>query len=174
MLQKFKFWILIGVVFCNIGCDQVSKGMARRELGSDEVVEVVKNHVTLMRTENRGAFLSLGFSLPGFWHDLLLLYLPLLVLIAGGFYVLRHRNQSAWFLTGAGFMIGGGAGNLADRFLYGSVTDFLHLQAGSLQTGIFNMADVSIMTGLAMILISMAMQKQRNINQVRDSEPSAF
>ena len=51
-------------------------------------------------------------------------------------------------LIGLCFVIGGGVGNLFDRMVYGSVTDFLYLKFGVFQTGIFNMADVSIMTGM--------------------------
>ena len=56
-------------------------------------------------------------------------------------------------LIGLCFVIGGGVGNLLDRILYGSVTDFLYLKFGIFQTGIFNMADVSIMTGMFLIFL---------------------
>lgn len=55
---------------------------------------------------------------------------------------------------GISFVIGGGIGNLYDRVLYGSVTDFMHLKFGIFQTGIFNMADVSIMLGMLIIVSS--------------------
>ena len=51
------------------------------------------------------------------------------------------------------FLIGGGLGNIFDRALYGSVTDFLHIDFGLFQTGIFNMADVSVMVGVFTILL---------------------
>ena len=40
-----------------------------------------------------------------------------------------------------------------DRIIYGSVTDFLHIDFVIFQTGIFNLADVSIMAGMFLILI---------------------
>jgi len=49
--------------------------------------------------------------------------------------------------------VGGGIGNMFDRYLYGSVTDFLHIDLGWLRTGVFNMADVSVMVGTALILL---------------------
>ena len=45
------------------------------------------------------------------------------------------------------FVVGGGLGNIYDRLIYGSVTDFLHINFVIFQTGIFNMADVSIIAG---------------------------
>jgi signal peptidase II len=56
-------------------------------------------------------------------------------------------------LTGFCFVIGGGIGNVFDRIVYGSVTDFLHINFGFFQTGIFNLADLSIMTGVFIILL---------------------
>ena len=52
-----------------------------------------------------------------------------------------------------GFAIGGGIGNIYDRVVHGSVTDFLHIDLVIFQTGIFNMADVSLMVGMGLFLI---------------------
>ena len=49
-------------------------------------------------------------------------------------------------------IVGGGIGNLYDRIAYGSVTDFMHIKFGVLQTGVFNVADMSIMAGMFIIL----------------------
>jgi signal peptidase II len=50
-------------------------------------------------------------------------------------------------------VIAGGAGNLYDRMMYGSVTDFMHMNFQIFQTGVFNVADVSIMVGMGLILL---------------------
>ena len=57
------------------------------------------------------------------------------------------------------FLIGGGIGNIIDRLLYGSVTDFLHIDFGLFRTGIFNLADVSIMIGIGILIINSIKQK---------------
>jgi signal peptidase II len=51
-------------------------------------------------------------------------------------------------------------GNLIDRILYGSVTDFFHIQIGFFKTGIFNMADVSVTIGILMVLTIALIQKK--------------
>ncbi len=63
-------------------------------------------------------------------------------------------------VTGIIFCIGGGVGNLYDRIIKGSVTDFVHLKFGPLQTGIFNAADVSIMIGLGLILLDTFLKRK--------------
>jgi signal peptidase II len=57
--------------------------------------------------------------------------------------------------VGLSFIVGGGIGNLYDRILYSSVTDFFHIDLGGIfKTGIFNMADVSVMVGMGLILLA--------------------
>ena len=137
----------------NIGCDQVSKTIVRRNIDYSENIKLLYNHITLTKIENSGAFLSLGESLPVLIKNILLSVLPLIAIAFGLVFVLTKTNITKIQLAGACFIIGGGIGNIFDRIAYGSVTDFLHIDFGIFKTGIFNMADVSIMTGTFVILI---------------------
>jgi signal peptidase II len=48
---------------------------------------------------------------------------------------------------------GGGFGNLIDRLRYdGYVMDFLNIGIGPIRTGIFNVADVALMAGIALLV----------------------
>ena len=47
--------------------------------------------------------------------------------------------------------------NLYDRIIYGTVTDFMNMGIWELRTGIFNFADLSIMTGAFIVLLSMVL-----------------
>ena len=58
------------------------------------------------------------------------------------------------------FAIGGGIGNIYDRIIHGSVTDFMHIDFGFFETGIFNMADVSIMVGMLLFLVQSYLKKR--------------
>jgi signal peptidase II len=64
-----------------------------------------------------------------------------------------RTRENIYFIIGISFIIGGGIGNIFDRIVHGSVTDFLHIDMGIFKTGIFNLADVSIMFGTACILV---------------------
>ena len=138
----------------NIGCDQASKKIVRNKIADNATISVIKDHLTLTRVENSGAFLSLGNELKGAMRNMLLNGLPMLALILGLGYILYKKNLSPVILLGICFIIGGGFGNLYDRLTYGSVTDFLHIRLFGLQTGVFNMADVSIMTGSFLVAIA--------------------
>jgi signal peptidase II len=161
MKKQFHLLFALLVVFTNIGCDQLSKNIAREHLDAHASVPLVDGHFTLIKVENTGAFLSLGASWAPWIKQLLLLGLPIACLAAAfGFLLLRPRLHPLTTL-GLGGIIGGGAGNLYDRVLYGSVTDFMHLDFGIFETGIFNMADVSIMLGTLLVLLA---QKTKGTN----------
>ena len=57
-------------------------------------------------------------------------------------------------LAGAAFgiIIGGALGNALDRVLHGAVADFVHFHWGSWSWYIFNVADVAIVAGVALLL----------------------
>lgn len=141
------------IVFVNIGCDQISKSVVRENLEYHESVQLVGDNVILMKVENSGAFLSLGDSLNPAMKNLLLLALPVLTILLGLwwlFFQSSHVNKS--MLIALCSIMGGGIGNIFDRLVHGSVTDFMFIQYGIFRTGIFNFADVSITVGVIFIV----------------------
>jgi signal peptidase II len=67
---------------------------------------------------------------------------------------LLRTRWSLWRATAIALLLAGGVSNWIDRALHGSVVDFLNIGIGWLRTGIFNFADVAIMLGAALFLIS--------------------
>ncbi len=57
--------------------------------------------------------------------------------------------KSFFYNLALGFILGGAIGNLIDRFLYGEVTDFLHL----VYFAVFNVADSFIVIGFGIIIL---------------------
>jgi len=149
----FRTLILLLIVMANIGCDQVTKKVVRKTIVPGENITVIDHVVTLTNVENSGAFLSLGDSLAKPVKIFLLSVVPMLVLVGGLYILFTRKGMTRISVLALGCIIGGGLGNLYDRMLYGSVTDFMHIDFGIFQTGIFNMADVSIMAGMVMIII---------------------
>jgi signal peptidase II len=151
--QLLRTVVILTMLSSNIGCDQISKNIVRQRIDYNEQISLVKNFLTLTKIENTGAFLSVGQYLPKPIKIVVLSIVPLLVLVLGLLYVLKRKSLSNLTVIGITFIIGGGFGNIYDRLVYGSVTDFLHIKVGLFQTGIFNMADVSIMTGTFLVLV---------------------
>lgn len=150
--KLFRTSLITVVLATNISCDQISKSIVRDRIEYHGPISLLNGHLTVMKVENTGAFLSAGNSLPQPVKLILLGIIPLAAMAIALVYVFMKERLSWVRMAGMCFLIGGGIGNIADRMIYGSVTDFLHLQFGVIQTGVFNMADVSIMTGIFLIL----------------------
>jgi len=139
-------------VLLNIGCDQISKDVVRKNVTPNDYIQVVQDKLILTNIENTGAMLGFGQNLPPILKIILLQALPVLVLLILLFRILEKSNLDNWLIVAFAFVIGGGIGNLIDRIAYGSVTDFFQIKLGFFKTGIFNMADVSVTMGVLLIL----------------------
>ncbi len=166
---------MLMIVVINVGCDQITKNIVRQEIGYSEHIMVINHLLTLTKIENSGAFLSLGDSLAEPLKFILLTLLPCMAMAFGLYFLFSKTNAAKMFLVGLCFVIGGGIGNLYDRLLYGSVTDFLHMDFVIFQTGIFNMADVSIMVGMGILIIHTYLMPKlalsTDANREEDNEP---
>lgn len=152
-ISKRSLFIII-LVIVNIALDQISKFWIRANVEPFSKSEILGKYFTLHNVENTGAFLGLGSDLNPTLKFILLLLLPVLVLGFVLYQVFTEKNMDKFSLVGFCLIIGGGIANVFDRFAYGSVTDFWHIDlGGSLKTGIFNLADVSVTSGMIMLLI---------------------
>ncbi|MDB4402130.1 signal peptidase II [Algibacter sp.] len=165
-LNKRSIYIIL-VIVLTIAIDQISKVIVREhitlrtEINPGERIPVIGDAFIMMNVENTGAFLGMGSELNETLRIILLLILPILVL---GF-VLRHifkdKSLDNWSLFAFASIIGGGIANVFDRIAFGKVTDFLFIDLGGVfRTGIFNLADLSVTTGM-IILIFMSFKKKK-------------
>ena len=96
----------------------------------------------------------MGSELPETLRVLLLIVVPVIVLVGITVYTYLEKSLDETSIIGFSLIIGGGVGNIFDRIVYGSVTDFLYLNFKFFKTGIFNIADLSVTIGMILILIS--------------------
>lgn len=113
----------------------------------------------LVYAENTGAFLSLGSDMNDTLRYWVLAVVPVLVLLYIFFHVLTAKNLHVVQQAAFGFILGGGLSNIYDRIMEGRVVDFMNMGFGTLRTGIFNVADMSIMLGL-FLMVPFLFQKQ--------------
>lgn len=151
-IENLRWSILLLLLTLNFSCDQFSKRIVRNEIRDYENISIIKENFTLTRVENTGAFLSLGDNMPYIFRLIILTGLPLLFLLYGLYFLFTKRNLPMTMQIALCFLIGGGVGNLYDRILHGSVTDFMHMDFYLFQTGVFNFADISIMIGISILL----------------------
>ena len=76
-------------------------------------------------------------------------------------HILKDKTLDSWSLFAFASIIGGGMANVYDRIVYGSVTDFLFIDLGGVfRTGIFNLADMSVTTGMIILVIASFRKKK--------------
>jgi signal peptidase II len=137
-------WLTLFVLsLVALAADQVSKAVVRAEVPLGDRVEGfgwfdihhVRNSGIL-----RGLFQGTAFPLA---------IVTAVVVLGMLVYFARNGASRAALPIAFGFLVGGSLGNLADRLRLGYVTDFVNSPSG----GTFNLADVSVMVGLAILLL---------------------
>jgi signal peptidase II len=160
--HKLRLAILGVTLAATVGCDQTSKHLARSELGQRGFITLPGGFGELRLAENPGSFLSLGDSLPEPLRLMLFsaaVGVGLLGLLA---YLALSRGLTSLSFVGLALAWAGGTSNLVDRIMrHGLVSDFIFLRAGPLHTGIFNLADVVIMAGFAVLLFDLWKRQRR-------------
>jgi signal peptidase II len=64
-----------------------------------------------------------------------------------------------------GLIIGGAIGNAIDGVLYGAVADFFLFHVGDFSWYVFNLADVAIVAGVALLLYDVVLNKEPRAHQ---------
>ncbi len=166
MSRSLRMLVILGLILINVGCDQVSKSVARHHIDDTERISVIGEYVVLMKTENKGAFLGFLSTMENpILKSIFLIILPIAVLLFILRMIIVNTDLDKYMIFGLCCIIGGGIGNLYDRILYSSVTDFMHIDLGGIfKTGIFNMADVSVMLGTALLIISFIKRKEVSLS----------
>jgi|TARA_B100001079_G_scaffold259730_1_gene259162 signal peptidase II len=154
MINKNRNISITILITVSILLDQLSKFLIRQNVDQYSEIKLIGDYFILTNVENSGAFLGMGSDFSPFIKTVFLLILPIIVLICIMIYVYRDKQIDKISLIGFCLIIGGGIANIYDRILYGSVTDFLFIDLGGIfKTGIFNIADLSVTTGMILILL---------------------
>ena len=143
--------LLFVLVVGTIGCDRVTKRFATEFISEAPSQSFLNDFVRLDYAENAGAFLGLGAKWPSWVRAGVFTLGNGLLLVALAVAAIRAQWSGASQI-GIALFVAGGASNLVDRVLRGTVVDFLNLGIGPVRTGIFNIADVAIMVGAGLVL----------------------
>lgn len=159
-----RLTLVILTLLATIGCDQATKQIAIGTLKGTPPQVYLGGFFRLEYIENPGAFLGLG----GAASDSLRFWILTVVVGAAMVWVivnLFRKTMPLGTVIALSLLAGGGVSNLLDRMFRteGRVVDFLNVGIGPVRTGIFNVADVAIMIGVAMLLIaSVTWEKRAN------------
>ena len=124
--------------------DQATKALALRL--PPEGLVLIPGVLALRLRRNTGMAFSLLSGYPG------LLGALSLILMAGAFLLLRKKRMPALARTGLMMMLGGAAGNAADRLIRGYVIDMV--EPLFVNFAVFNLADACLVVGCGLVMIA--------------------
>ena len=153
MNRAIRIVLILLVAGVIVGIDQVTKSFAREQLANTAPIILLDDIVRIHYSENTGAMLGLGANLSPNLRFWLLSVASGLMLIGMLVFAWRSESLDILGILGVGLLVGGGASNLIDRIISGTVIDFMNIGIGNLRTGIFNVADVAIMLGAGLIIV---------------------
>ena len=156
MTKLKRLFLILFVIVPSVGCDQITKSVAYENLRGTMPHTFFGNMFRLEYAENPGAFLSLGSNFSDEFRFWLLTVLVGVFLTCVLLYAVFNSEMKRLGTLGIAMVLGGGFGNLIDRMYRpgGHVIDFMNMGIGNLRTGIFNVADVMIMAGIVLLIMS--------------------
>jgi signal peptidase II len=147
--------LIFAVLVSNMALDQWTKLIATEAFKGKPTRQYLGDTFRFTWATNEGAFLSLGANLPDgmrYW---------VLTVAVGGlllgilYFAVMGKGLTAMPVAGYALIAAGGLSNWVDRARFdGKVVDFMNLGIGSLRTGIFNVADLQILVGIALVLLA--------------------
>ena len=138
-----------------VACDQITKAVARNRIEDHKIIEVFGRFVILTHVENNGAFLGLGSNWPAPVRAAIFGVLSGVIVVVAIVYLFHDRRMKTIPTIAFSFIAAGGIGNMIDRIAFGGrVTDFLNIGVGKIRTGVFNAADLFLMIGLVLYIVT--------------------
>lgn len=159
MSRKSKIILITGgIIFC---LDRLTKLLAARNLRLSDSVPVIKGYFDITLVHNTGA--AFGFMAVARES----LRLPFLLITAACavavllYFMKRTEGHETLTLIALALVVGGAAGNMADRIAFGYVIDFIDWHAGEFyHWPAFNIADSGITVGVFILAYEFLIKKK--------------
>ena len=152
--RVFPFSIAIAVFLL----DRLSKWIIKGHVDAQETLSVIPGFFNIVHAENPGVAFGLLADASGAWRTFFLVGLSATVLVFITLMLLKPVRSSAPDLVlriGLACILGGALGNLYDRVVNGTVTDFVEVYTGTHYFPAFNVADSGISVGAGLLLLDM-------------------
>ncbi len=161
-LRTARLALVTSLLIGSVACDRTTKSVAAAQLPEGHRLSFMSDCVRLERVPNPGAFLSLGAGLPEHTRAVIFMW-GVGALVIAALVAAFHRRASTRTACAAALIAAGGAGNLWDRAVTGGwVMDFMNVGVGPVRTGIFNVADLAIVAGVVLLVLSPANWTRRS------------
>ena len=159
--------LLFGIALVIILLDQSAKNWVRETLTYGEIYRPelpITQYVRLMHWGNTG---GAGGIMQG--RGDIFSILSFVVALAILYFFPQVPRQERLLRLALGLQLGGAAGNLIDRLRLGYVVDFISI--GNLP--VLNLADLSLIIGIAMLVLGLWLRQRQEQQQPKITEPPA-
>ena len=150
--KKFIYTIAMGFMLL----DQLIKLIVTANMNLHDEISIIPNFFSLYYIKNTGA----AFSIFGN-KTLFLIIISLICLIVLKNYIKKLKSVTNLSIISLGLMTGGIIGNLFDRILYKSVIDYLSFNFFGYSFPIFNLADIGITVGAALLILDLIIEDKK-------------
>lgn len=147
--MRKSIYILL-IVLSIISLDQITKYLVISYLKPFDAIEVFP-FLHLVSVRNTGAAFGMFKGLSNTFFITISIFAIIFVI----WFLIR--NMYSYF--GLSLVLGGAAGNLIDRILYGQVVDFIDFSIGRFHWPAFNVADSSLTIGIIIIFLQALLKK---------------
>ena len=147
MIFLKKKIFIIGII--GLLLDRASKIIISKKLLLHKSITLIPRVLYITYEKNDGAAWSI---LSG--NRLLLIIVSFIVLVAFIYYLIKEKNINVIESISYAFILSGIVGNLIDRICYGYVIDFINVYIFEYDFPIFNIADVLIVMGTIIYVIT--------------------
>jgi signal peptidase II len=149
-------WLSLAIVFL----DRLTKALIETETTESWRHEVIRNFLYLVHSRNPGIAFSIfaGSASPVLRIILIIGAVAIILVIA--WLLVAGKNLSSLNAAGLALLLGGATGNVTDRILHGSVTDFLEVFLGTYRWPAFNIADSAITIGAILLIFDVLFTRQ--------------
>jgi signal peptidase II len=155
---RLKAYSLSAIVFA---IDRVTKSFIEAHVSPFDVHPVIPGFFDIVHSQNRGVAFGLMNDSTSAWRTVVLIVFSAAALLLVGGLLWRAARLDRWTATGLALVLGGAAGNLFDRVVWGRVTDFLEFYIRDLHWPTFNVADSCIVIGSALLLLELLRTKRQ-------------
>jgi signal peptidase II len=157
-------WKAYGLAALVVVLDRCTKWLVETYVSALDTYRVIPGFFDIVHSENRGVAFGLFNDSTSEWRTTLLIGLSLAAVVFVSAMLWRPDRLDRWSFWGLALILGGAAGNVFDRIMWGKVTDFLDFYLGSYHWHTFNVADSAIVVGSGLLLVDLLRPKRQVAN----------
>ena len=155
-------WLWISLTI--LALDRASKSAIERFTPEGYVRPLIHGFLNLVHTHNPGIAFGLLADRQSWWLTALLAAGAAGVIVLLVWLLATGRAGGARSQVALSLILGGAAGNLADRLLHGGVIDFLDVHWRNYHWPAFNVADSAITIGALLLAVDLIFPRRSSSN----------